>query len=390
VVAAAMLTGYVALEMADLGGEFGPDPRWYSRWTQQAEARAKALPLCGLFLSAGLILGMAPAARPATPSRGRWRGWSWVVLSVPALLLFALAMIPIAYLVLLALEAVSNAQIHVRISRPGVWARIDRAAPAASIAAAVCLGAGVWLSRELRRVPEPGAKPRRGWPLFLAAAGPAVAGAYLLFATIPMLHEWLAAGIGMAADAPVAAALVAGFAALAAGLAARAVAGRADWEPEAPGGAMPRAARWLGRAGLFVARLVLIVLATLMFLEDSFLPFSRGLDWLPAPWSEHFADARVWVKGLPGADVWLYAFHPEPLLLELGLLWVAVQVAGLLSTRGPAPFDLIVARPRVVPRFVGAWLALTALCLAALPTLFVGGIVAFHYLLGPWQAVGFR
>src|SRR5262249_12341 len=121
-----------------------------------------------------------------------------------------------------------------------------------------------------------------------------------------------------------------------------------------------------------------------------FLPFSRGLDWLPAPWSEHFADARVWVKGLPGADAWLYAFHPEPLFLELGLLWVAVQVAGLLSTRGPAPFDLIVARPGVVPRFVGAWLALTALCLAALPTFFVGGIVAFHYLLRPWQAVGYR
>jgi hypothetical protein len=69
---------------------------------------------------------------------------------------------------------------------------------------------------------------------------------------------------------------------------------------------------------------------------------------------------------------------------------VAVQVAGLLSTRGPAPFDLIVAGPRVVPRFVGAWLALTALCLAVLPTLFVGGIAAFHYLLRPWQAVGYR
>jgi hypothetical protein len=247
----------------------------------------------------------------------------------------------------------------------------------------VCLGAGVWLSRELRRVPEPGAKPSRAWPLFLAAAGPAVAGAYLLLATIPMLHEWLAAGIGMVVDVPVAPALVAGFAALAAGVAAQAVAGRPDWEPEAHSSAMPRAARWLGRAGLIVVRVVLIVLATLMFLEDSFLPFSRGLDWLPASWSEHFADARVWVKGLPGADVWLYTVHPEPLFLELGLLWVAVKVADLLSTRGPAPFDLIVARPGVVPRFVGAWLALTALCLAALPTLFVGGIVAFHYFLSP-------
>jgi hypothetical protein len=313
-----------------------------------------------------------------------------VVLSIPAVLLFALAMIPIAYLVLLALEAVSYAQIHVQISRPSVWARIDRAAPAASIAAAVCIGTGVWLSRELRRVPEPEAKPRHAWPFFLAAAGNAVVGAYLLSATIPMLHEWLAAGIGMVVDAPVAAALAVGFAALAAGVVARAVAGQADLEPEAPRSAIPPAARWLGRAGLLVARVVLIVLATLMFLEDSFLPFSRGLDWLPARWSEQFADARVWVKGLPRADVWLYAFHPEPLFLELGLLWVAVQVARLLPAQGAAPFDMIVSRPRVVPRFVGAWLALSALCLAALPTLFVGGIVAFHYLLRPWQVVGFR
>src|SRR5262249_13186407 len=148
--------------------------------------------------------------------------------------------------------------------------------------------------------PEMGGKPGRAWPLFVAAAGTAVAGAYLLLVTIPMLHEWLAAGIGMVLAAPVGAALVVGFAALAAGVAARAVVGNAGWEPEAPGSATPRVVRWLGRAGLVAARVVLIVLATLMFLEDSFLPFSRGLDWLPAPWSEHFADARVWVKGLPG------------------------------------------------------------------------------------------
>jgi hypothetical protein len=383
VIAAAMLLGYVAMETADLAGEFGPDPRWYGRWILADEARAKVLPLCGLFLMTGVILGMSPAARPAAPSRTRWQGWSWMVLSVPAVVLFALAMIPISYLVLVALEAVSNAQIHVLISRPGVWSRLDRAAPAAAMASAVCLGAGVWLSRGLRREPEMGGKPGRAWPLFVAAAGTAVAGAYLLLVTIPMLDEWLADGIGMVLAAPVGAALVVGFAAVAAGVAARAVVGNAGWEPEAPGSATPRVVRRLGRAGLVVARLVLIVLATLMFLEDSFLPFSRGLDWVPAPWAEHFADARVWVKGLPGADVWLYALHPEPLFLELGLLWVAVQVAGLLSTRGPAPFDLIVVRPRAFPRFVGAWLALTALCLAALPTLFVGGIVAFQYLLRP-------
>jgi hypothetical protein len=386
VLAAALLLGYVTLETADLRGSFGSDPRWYARWDHEAEARTKVFALSGLFLLAGLILGLTPTARPATPARGRWRGWSWIIVSIPVVLLFALAMIPIAYLVLLALEAVSNAQMHVLISRPGVWVRLGRAVPAAALAAVACLGAGVWLSRELRRMPEPGGQSRRAWPFLLAAAATTIAGAYLLFATIPMLHEWLAAGIWTMIKAPVGAALLVGFAALAAGLAARAVVGREGPdldEPGAAGGAMPRAIRWLGRAALFLARLVLVALAVMMFLEDSFSPFSRGLDWLPAPWSEHVAEARAWIKGLPHADVWLYAFHPEPLFLELGLIWVAIQVAGLLSARGPAPFDLILARPKAVPRFLGAWAALTALCLAALPTLFVGGIVAFHYLLRP-------
>jgi hypothetical protein len=71
----------------------------------------------------------------------------------------------------------------------------------------------------------------------------------------------------------------------------------------------------------------------------------------------------------------------EVLCLLLGLGWLLAQLM-LLMVPGPAaPFDRVLDRPASIVRCCAFTLAFTALCLAALPTLFVGCVVAYHYVL---------
>jgi hypothetical protein len=353
----------------------------------------------------GLLLGLVPA-RPARAPRPRPR---WIALSVVLAGLAGVCLLAfwgdsiILYLVILALEAVANA-----MQRPGLMAgdyrlgapaspllldrslwpslnhRLATAGVAAALAMLACFFTAHWLARDLRASDT---DPPRSWRGLIYRVATAAAswgmGAYLLLVALPRLHPPLLEGLRSILSPTWTLAIVATFACLAAGLSARGVAGPVEVDPsDSPIVRTP----WPPRSRRLVVGLAKAVLAiglTLAILA-AVARLKGGDDVLP--WWSPFSVSFV-VGALTRPFEWTTSraiyldpgLTPDALALLGMVALLCVLFARFLLVSGEAPIDRIGRDPRLIGRFLGAWLAMTGVMLTLMPAFFLGGMAVLHF-----------
>jgi hypothetical protein len=284
----------------------------------------------------------------------------------------------IAYLVLMALEAVSNARTRidwVQREYPGLRERIHDAGLMAIPALVCCLVLGLLISHELRRSAAPAAATRRGTlMLVLVSAATAATAAWLLATGIPLLHTNLAEGLWLTIAPADAAVLVVGFGGLALGLAAR---GADRPGPQGPDEEVSRP-RWSFLSRRLTAAATLVLLYVIINCVQMIGGYARW--WLKpqASWfyaSQSWLWDQLWVSSMPW-NGWL--------VLALTEAWVFWRLTWFwwkpLGT-GPTPIDAWLGDRAALVRFAARWVALTVLMVAALPVLFVVGLAVLDGVL---------
>ncbi|HEV3122815.1 MAG TPA: hypothetical protein VGY53_12965 [Isosphaeraceae bacterium] len=387
ILAATALVVYFAAESASLKVSFATGDRSLS---QKASAQLGVFSLCALFFMAGLCLGATPgrARRPESRHRSVARRMLMVVAILAVLAWFTLGRMAFPYLVVVILQVVRDAMHHGPLGGTSVATRLFWAVPASLVSTGACTATAVWLSCAMRRRPASELEESAWAPMQVAIAVVATialvaASGWLVFATIPMLHELLAAGLSAIIGPEEVGALAMGFGGLGAGIAARAVMGPPDDSQEVP--AALRAAAWPWLAGTLgrALRIGLVVALGLVWLLHENNP-PRDLDVVPTALAVrlmplvYFLNEHVFDPAL----LW-HILDLEVLCLLLGLGWLLLQLALLMVRGRVAPFDRVLERPASIMRWCAFTTAFTALCLAALPTLFVGGVVAYHFVLNP-------
>jgi hypothetical protein len=372
----ALLLALVSVELRLLRRD--PDPFL----TDDGSARRELLTASAALAMAGVVAGLARGR--AAPRRWAWLSVVWAGLAGVAIVATQ-AFIP--YLVLLALDAVRHALTHQDMSRPWppmLTARVARAGREAAPVLACCLVLALLLSRELRRA---AARPGEGdvarpdlWPLLAAAAASAAGAAWLLRVTLPALDGWLAEGLWQALGPRGAAAVVLGFAGLAAGPAARAAVAPGPTRPEP---AANPARRSLARA-LLKAAVALLLLDLIVTRGLAFAGLAGG------PWAHGFGlvdDALEWIQSMASSLLgqgWGTYYAPEWLVVALVQLWVGWRIVLLLVTApGPEPasIDACLGSRRAFGRFAARWAALTVLMIASMPALFLAGLAVLQVFL---------
>jgi hypothetical protein len=359
-----------------------------SNWRPNAihswdEARITAMTLGVLLGLAGLVLGLAPPS-PRSDARGRRRRvppWASVVVVGLSGVAIAAMMMTIPYLVVVALECVDNALLGRDVLQrgpwaplPGLWERLADLAPAAGLGVGSCLLLASLIASDARR-PD----LRLGSWRALAARLPALAAAagmaaYLGIVAIPTVHPHLAIGVFEVLALREVRFLVLGIAAFAAGLAARSVAPR---PAEGPPGPWDRLRRKACRSALVLLVTAAGLIVAILVLASG--PVLRAL-FGPEPHMTHGGHLLL------RASDFLGMLAPEMIFAELALAWLALQVfvrSWAASGRSwrPAAFDMVGDSRATLGRFAWLTTAITVLFLAALPTLFVAGLVAFHLAL---------
>jgi hypothetical protein len=402
----ALLGSFLAFEVDLLRDDPGKVVPEYS-----LEAGRRLVPLCATLAMAGVLAGLVPGRARGRPRRLAWLSvaWAW-----SAAVVIAATQVFLPYLVLVALEAVSNAMSRLDAAQragPGLQGRIGRAGLEAIPALACGLLLGLLISREFRRPAPPAGVTDTAWrgPLALLAAGAAMAAAaaWLLSATIPMIHPRLAEGLWMAIAPRDAAVIVLGFAGLAIGPSARAA--DRSVPSEAAGDEGRRRASSLrillktafalilldvivahgqNIAGFVVRsqapRAVAVDVSVLDVIVLRGLYIARSVVGSPTWHTGWVEDAVAWFRSLfPSVlgQPWTFFRSPQWLALSLALAWVSWRVACLLVSpigTGPTPIDACLEDSSRAGRFAIRWLALTVLMVASLPVLFVAGLVAFH------------
>jgi len=363
----------------------------------RSAARLGVVPLCTAMGMIGLILAASPCPpRPtsASPPRAAWL--SAVFAGLAGLALVAIGYEAIAYLILLALDAVTNAMIRAPMTpRAPLFDRLARSGLEAAATGAACLATAAWVAEDLRRAAHDprSARGPRSWPGVLArlatTSAAAIGGVYLLLVSHPNVHPQLAEGFATIVDPITAATIALGFAGLAAGLAAGGSARLATDGGAGPEsvGSRPPSRVWTRRlvhsAGCLVAAEIIAaaVLAIRGVTERRWyapidLPTWIDLLRYPTGW---LGSSSSW----PGLSSPLD--HPGDLLILLAAPWIVVRLLALIAggTAGPPPaLDEIAADRLALGRFLGWWAALTVAMLAALPAYFLGGLALWHvYLL---------
>ncbi|HWE39450.1 MAG TPA: hypothetical protein VG406_23060 [Isosphaeraceae bacterium] len=359
----------------------------WSNWRPAAisswdEARTTAMTLGGLLFLAGLMLGLAPPSPPRASRSRSLPAWaSVVVASLAGVAIAAAVTAPIPYLVLAALEGVGNAlRARDRFEPgrwspvPGLWERLAGVAPASALGVGACLALAFLISKDARRADRP-IGSMRALATRLAALGAAAGtAAYLGLVSIRTLNRHFATGIAEVAGLQEVRFLVLGIAAFAAGLAARAVAPRPEAGPPGPWDRLSKVAGRVALIVLFLASGLLVAIHELT--RDHVLHALFG----PEP---HMTRGGHW---LLRAGDFVESLAPETAISVMALGWLSFHVfvrswAASARSWRPAAFDRMTESRATFGRF--AWLAtaITVLFLAALPTLFVAGLVAFHMAL---------
>jgi hypothetical protein len=351
------------------------------RWEIETALRL-LLPLAGTMVMGGLVVGMTPGG-PRKPRR--WASLSVIWAGFAAVVIAATWMM-IPYLILLALEAVSNAMIS--MNRPPVaqvpfQARLDRVGLDAALVLTCCLVSALWISRDLRR-----SQGRGGWRgnlgLLAIAAVLAAGAAWLMLVTIPLLHPQIAEGLWMTVHPPEVLAILLGFAGMATAIAARAGEPSSSMTPdETP------PSRRKSRTLLVVVNVAIGIVLLEFILTRVVRIGQRGASTMEG-WEQWFGwgeSLYQWVRSLgPHAlgNVWTLAEQPEWVVLAVAELWVGWRLLGLFvgepATRC-TPIETILEERRTFARFLAHVCAILVLMIAALPTLFVMGVVVLHVAL---------
>jgi hypothetical protein len=354
-------------------------------------ARIAALSVAVPMTLLGAMLALVPPGPPPRPRPHRARravGAGVLMTAVGVVIGSGLMLFP--YLHLIAVEAVQN---YLPLRMYPRWptstdfpGRFDRAlTPCLLGLMAISTTAG-WLLHDFRR-PYGGERPSGvGWALrglsLLATLGLAW---WLLERTLPGLQPLFTTGLRRSIGGEEAAIVAAAFAALAVGLAARAVGGSRG-EPLADERRLRLAVGPLASV-LIAAGSILGILWAIEKLRLFFRPedgsFAWPGLWLPGPAAELLTEAMRRVGLAPG--FWEELFlSPNILLGLLVVVWCLVSALAAPFRRNrdqPAPLDVILEDVAATRRWAWLTFATTLTCLAALVILGMAGLVVFHYAL---------
>jgi hypothetical protein len=366
-------------------------------WRSWYGVRETLIPVVAVLAVIGLALGAGAGAALARSGPRRWRPY-WLFVPLAALAGVLFLGLPngwwaiIAQLVVIALEAVNNAMRPAyQATSDALSARMLRAGIEATPAAVACLWLALVVARDFdrERRARTWATTRGGWLLRIASLAMALAaGVFAALVAIPTIQPHLFHGFGRILEPEVVGMVLLGFGGLSAGLAARALSAPTD-------AIRPR---WMTRLGTVVF-LVLMWVILVSALECA--PSSTQLDpAVPAIIGRICDLARevpAWIWSLvPDSGGFSLAslLEPERLAWILAMSAVAFLLLELAVSRTPmerpAPFDVVAASRDRLARFLWLAVALTAVCLVALPTLIVLSQVMVHirFMIDHWMTFG--
>ncbi len=356
---------------------------WRSGWDPIYQVRESLFPICGLLAMLGLTLGIGAGGLLEGPKSRRPRPY-WLFVPLAALVALLLLAQPgwgssvIPQLVLVAIEAVSNAMHHRLVQTPSLSARLLRAGIDAGVAGLACLTLALIVAHDFERARRrmPWATSRRGWLLrlfWLIVA--TAAGTYVGLVSIRMMHPYIADGFRAELGPIEVSMLIGGFGLFAAGLAARSMVGLPVRERP----------RWLVRISVLLR---LSILSIVLFAALKYLPSSTQLEPGLPPLVGRVLD------GLGGINVRLWGWVPDPIkedvqqwfapdhliwiLTLLGLTMLVIEVVLTSNTQQTSPFDAVAESPAQAVRFLWLTVGLTVVCLAAVPIFIVGGQTLLH------------
>jgi hypothetical protein len=187
----------------DLGSQVEQGRRVHG-WGERYRLWQAMFPVCGLLAILGLALGMGAGFLLQGSCAVRRRPY-WLFVFLAAVIAVLLVGIPsshslVPYLVLLAIEAVTNAMQNRLVDGPGLSTRLIRAGIEASAGALACLALALAIARDFERLRrgEPWMTSRMGRVIRLVLLGATAAGGInLINVTIPAIHPCLAEGFGL-------------------------------------------------------------------------------------------------------------------------------------------------------------------------------------------------
>jgi len=356
-------------------------------------AAQSLFPVCGVIAMVGLLLGAGAGSfldEPA-PLRRRPVTLFAILAGLTGVLIIAApnSVAIVAYLVLISLEAVTNAMYHRPMAGPGLAARLLGAGIHAGVAWLACMALAVVLARDFERARrgEPWATIRRAWFLRLGLLATAAAlGLHVALVTIPAINANLAEGFQGILGPTEVGMILSGVGLLAAGMAARTLFSR-------PAGEKPV---WLARVSIGI-RWTILGVGVLWFLVNA--TGSPTLD-PDTPrvirWVFAVSDSitRMWGL-LPDAFVagLFLVFTVSNVLwimLGLGMVLLLFELAIGRAASDVAPFDRLAIEPALVRRFLWLVIGLVVVCLAALPTFFVAGqsLLNLRFFAADWWEFG--
>jgi hypothetical protein len=355
--------------------------------------RQGLLPVCGALAIAGLALGMGAGAVFDEPlPRRRRPAWLFVPLVglIGVLLVVESDYSLIAYLVIVAVEAVSNAMYHASYPGPGLSARLLSAGADAIVACVFCASLGMILASDFERArrAEPWATTRVGRALrIVLLLATAAAGTYLMKVSIPRIHHALAEGLFQVLTPGVGCWIVTGVGALAMGLAARTIVPRSS-----RGG--PAWLVWVSRLFRFGLMAVLLLSALKHLPASTQMPpgIPPSIGWAIDVVGQ--AQAQAWsLLPYPVVVALTYCLEPDQLRWLIAVVFVSPLVIELVvrrTTDQEAPFDVAFRSPLTVTELTWLTVALVVVCLVALPTLIVAGQAGLHIRLNlvDWMRLG--
>ncbi|MGO9467114.1 MAG: hypothetical protein ACLQVF_23475 [Isosphaeraceae bacterium] len=391
----------VAAVMAEVVAGLNPPGSvvYRNKWiTPRNSAWDVVLPLFGLVVIVGTLLGMRPAgARTRGSARSAWFS---TILAGAFCVGYLAGLMVVPHLVLVAMEAMSIAQrpavpiafgrgeVPIAVSldalpdaqrppakRVSLAKRLDEAGLSGGLALVTALATAVWIGRDLRQAASDVAdKPLSRWRLFYRIAtitAMVAATTYVLRTTIPRIHPSLSAGIWMLLGPEELGVVLVAIASLSAGVVARAI-GRRNESIAAEQPSRSGTGQRLGRAAVCLALSATIYVALVRASR------TLGNDWMLGPWWGRIAHAVTVVLSL-----WDLLWSP-PLPLAFWVpalawaIWETVRLCGPWAPDRLTAFDAAVLSWSNAGRFLCFWSALSVLCVCALPAIFVAALAVYH------------
>jgi hypothetical protein len=338
------------------------------------EMRAPLVPVCGLLMILGLLAGIRP---PAARSSGRPRE-TWIAIPLAGLAGVGLAagFMLVPHLVLIAIEMVSIAMTNTTKTPESLADRINQAAILGVFALAAVMATAGWISFDLRRASrgEPAIAPSRLGLLYRLGSFAAMLGLawFLVNRTIPDVHADLYRGFAGVIGGEEILIMGVGFAGLCAGIVARSIVRRGVVDPLSSG----RKASSIVSQFLWAGLLVAVI----------FIAVSRSMRDLPELSEYVPVGLKTWME--TAVVLWNKVHHiaypfatNSHVLLLPAVIWglvVSFRLCGPLAPDRAAAFDGVARSSENLKRFWVPFAALSVLCLCALPTLFVMGLVVYH------------